>query len=217
MPRLRSFIAFVFPALAVAACSGNDAEPAPSTVSDTPAALASASQPRDSFWVNLQQHCGNAYPGRLTLEPPDDDMLTGTEEIIVHFRACGGDTTALPFHVEQEATASWDRSRTWLFTRDATGLELRHDHRQQDGTPDESTMYGGRTQSAGTATRQEFIVAERTAPDGSLLGWRVELVPNERYTYGTIRGGEWTWRVDFDLAQSVPAPPAPWGHEGEGN
>jgi hypothetical protein len=39
-------------------------------------------------------------------------------------------------------------------------------------------------------------------------------VPGERYTYGTIRGGEWTWRVDFDLSRTVPAPPAPWGHEG---
>jgi hypothetical protein len=139
-------------------------------------------------------------------------MLTGTEELVVHFRGCGADTLRLPFHIEKEAEGTWDRSRTWVFMRTAEGLELRHDHRHEDGTPDESTWYGGHTREAGTANRQEFVFAERTAADGSLLGWRVEVVPGERYTYGTIRGGEWTWRVDFDLSRPVPAPPAPWGH-----
>jgi len=140
-------------------------------------------------------------------------MLTGTEELVVHFRQCTADTLRLPFHIEREATADWDRSRTWIYTRTADGLELRHDHRQPDGTDDEVTGYGGTTRSAGTARQQEFILAERTAPDGALLGWRVEIEPGERYTYGTIRGGEWTWRVDFDLTRPLPPPPAPWGYE----
>jgi len=164
------------------------------------------------FWDNLLRHCGSAYRGSLTLEPPGDDMLTGTEELIVHFRECSETEIRAPFHIEKEATGDWDRSRTWVFMRTAEGLELRHDHRQRDGTPDESTWYGGHTMTEGTAERQEFVYAERRGADGSLLGWRVEILPGDRYTYGTIRGGEWSWRVDFDLSQSVPAPPAPWGH-----
>jgi hypothetical protein len=177
----------------------------------TPGGMAAGS-PREEFWQNLRAHCGNAYPGGLTLEPPGDDMLTGTEQLIVHFRSCGQDTLLLPFHIEIEATGEWDRSRTWMFMRTADALELRHDHRHRDGTPDEQTMYGAFTQLPGTATRQEFILTDRTARDGSPLGWRIEIERGRRYTYGTIRGGEWTWRVDFDLSRTVPAPPAPWGH-----
>jgi hypothetical protein len=180
--------------------------------SQEPVAAAAATSPQDEFWQNLRAHCGNAYPGGLTLEPPGDDMLTGTEQLVVHFRACGQDTLLLPFHIEVEATGEWDRSRTWMFMRTANALELRHDHRHRDGSPDEQTMYGAFTQTPGTATRQEFILTDRTARDGSPLGWRIEIERGQRYTYGTIRGGEWTWRVDFDLSRTVPAPPAPWGH-----
>lgn len=171
-------------------------------------------EPQDAFWGRLAAHCGAAYPGRLTLEPPGDEMLTGTEELVVHFRRCGADTLRVPFHIEKEETGTWDRSRTWVFIRHADGLELRHDHRQEDGSPDATTWYGGRTEEAGAPGRQEFVYAERRAADGSLLGWRVEIEPNVRYTYGTIRGGEWTWRVDFDLTRPLAEPPPPWGFEG---
>lgn len=193
--------------LALAACAAPLPEPASS-----PLPASNAAAPQDAYWANLAAHCGNAYGGRLTLEPPGDDMLTGTEELVVHFRECGADTLRLPFHIEDEEDGSWDRSRTWVFMRTPTGVELRHDHRHEDGTPDDDTWYGGHTREPGTANRQEFVFAERTAADGSLLGWRVEIVPGERYTYGTIRGAEWTWRVDFDLTRTIPAPPAPWGH-----
>lgn len=193
--------------LGIPACGGGRAAPA------HPASTgASSATPQEAFWANLQQQCGRAYRGGLTLEPPGDDMLTGTEELIVHFRECGADTLKLPFHIEREAERSWDRSRTWVFIRGAEGLELRHDHRHADGTPEDDTWYGGHTREDGSAARQEFVFEARRAPDGSLLGWRVEVVPGERYTYGTIRGAEWTWRVDFDLRQEVAAPPAPWGH-----
>jgi hypothetical protein len=192
--------------VAAAGCARDDA------AHDADAGLL-ATSPQEQFWANLTRHCGEAYAGGLTLEPPGDDMLTGTEELIVHFRECSDERLALPFHIEIEATGEWDRSRTWVYTRTPDGLELRHDHRHEDGSEADNNWYGGHTHDDGTANRQEFILAERTAPDGSLLGWRVEIVPGERYTYGTIRGGEWTWRVDFDLLRAVPPPPPPWGHD----
>lgn len=175
------------------------------------------SAPAQAFLANLALHCGSAYSGGLTLEPPGDDMLTGTEELIVHFRECDGDTLRLPFHIELEETASWDRSRTWVLTP-ASGdrLELRHDHREPDGTPSERTMYGGFTETPGTPERQDFVSVERTEESGFPRGWRIEVVPGERYTYGTTRRGEWSWRIDFDLSRPVPVPPAPWGHEAGG-
>lgn len=167
----------------------------------------------DAFLANLTLFCGQAFAGGLTLEPPGDDMLTGTEELLVHFRECGRDTLRIPFHIEVEEDESWDRSRTWILTR-APGnrLELRHDHREPDGSPSERTMYGGFSETPGTAFTQDFVSVERTEESGYPRGWRIEILPGERYTYGTTRRGEWSWRIDFDLTRPVQAPPPPWGH-----
>ena len=168
----------------------------------------------EQFFQAFAQHCGNAYPGGLTLEPEGDDMLTGTELLIVHFRECGDDQLKLPFHIELEAEQSWDRSRTWIITRHAGGLELRHDHRKPCGSPDDRTMYGGFSVGGGEAFSQLFQSVERTEESGYFRGWRIELVPGERYTYGTVRGDDWSWRIDFDLTGPLTElPPPSWGHE----
>lgn len=166
------------------------------------------------FFDSLAEQCGNAYPGGLTLEPPGDDMLTGTELLIVHFRECDENQLKLPFHIELEESEDWDRSRTWIFTRHEDGLEIRHDHRKPDGSNDEVTMYGGFSVDGGTQLRQEFKSIPRTEEMGYFRGWRIEIVPGERYTYGTIRDTTWSWRVDFDLTEPLTElPPVPWGHE----
>jgi len=171
-------------------------------------------EPFEQFFHALAEQCGNAYPGGLTLEPPGDEMLTGTELLIVHFRECEENQLKLPFHIELEELADWDRSRTWIFTKHDDGLEIRHDHRRPDGTPDDVTMYGGFSVGEGSALRQEFKSVPRTEETGMFRGWRIEIVPGERYTYGTIRDTTWSWRVDFDLTEPLEElPPAPWGHE----
>ena len=169
--------------------------------------------PQEVFIDNLKKHCGKAFAGGLVKEPPGDEMLTGTEMLIAHFRECDGDTLRIPFHIEIEDTDDWDRSRTWNFIRHDDRLEIRHDHRERDGTEYEDNWYGGFTEHPGNGTYQEFIYYGREDPEGKRLGWRIEIIPNERYTYGTIRGDDWTWRVDFDLSEEIDAPPAPWGHE----
>jgi len=166
------------------------------------------------FFQQLSLQCGKAYPGKLTLEPPGDDMLTGTELLIVHFRECSETQLKVPFHIELEATQDWNRSRTWIFTKHADRLELRHDHRTKAGTDDKVTMYGGFSYGEGSVIRHDFQSVERTAESGFYRGWRIEIEPGVRYTYGTVRGKEWSWRIDFDLTQPLTElPPAPWGHE----
>jgi predicted AlkP superfamily pyrophosphatase or phosphodiesterase len=167
--------------------------------------------PRDAFWAAMSAHCGNAYEGRLVVAPPGDEMLRGDERLLAHFRQCEEHRLLIPFHIEKEP-GEWDRSRTWIYTHHGDSLELRHDHRLPDGSEDEQTQYGGFTQTPGQAGEQEFVFAERRAQDGSLLGWRIQIVPGQRYTYGTFRGDDYTWRVDFDLSRPVQAPPAPWGY-----
>jgi hypothetical protein len=168
----------------------------------------------EQFFYALAEQCGNAYPGGLTLEPPGDEMLTGTELLIVHFRECDEDQLKLPFHIELEEEEEWDRSRTWIITKHHDRLEIRHDHRKPDGSEDDFTMYGGFSHGEGTTVRHEFKSVERTEETGIFRGWRIEIVPGERYTYGTIRDTSWSWRVDFDLTEPLEElPPAPWGHE----
>lgn len=175
---------------------------------------AQSESPFEQFFNALAEQCGNAYPGGLTLEPPGDDMLTGTELLIVHFRECSEDQLKLPFHIELEESEDWNRSRTWIFTKHEDGLELRHDHRMPDGSDDDVTLYGGFSVEGGTALRQEFKSIPRTEETGIFRGWRIEIVPGDRYTYGTIRGEEWSWRIDFDLTEPLDQlPPAPWGHQ----
>ena len=184
-----------------------------------------AASPQDAFWQALSGHCGKAFAGRMVSdEAPDADMRGAA--MVMHVRECSASRIAVPFHV-QRADGSWDRSRTWLLTRTATGLRLKHDHRHEDGKPDAMTLYGGDTAAPGTASAQEFPVdAESVAlfrAEGRTVSvtnvWRVEVTPagsaQPRFAYQLLRQppNARNFRVEFDLTRSIPAPPAPWGHD----
>jgi hypothetical protein len=168
--------------------------------------------PQVAFLENLGAQCGQAFLGRLALTPEGDAMLTGTEQLLVHFRDCVPDEVRIPFHVEVEATGQWNRSRTWYVMGVDQGLELRHDHREPDGAESTRTWYGGFTQTAGTATRQDFLSPERTAAAGVPVGWRIEINPGAYYRYGTTYDGDFDWMIEFDLSRAVGGDiPAAWG------
>jgi hypothetical protein len=97
----------------------------------------------------------------------------------VDFRHCESNRLEIPFHVEE------NRCRTWILTRTTVGIDLRHDHRHPDGTPESgtSTWYGGHTVAEGAWDRQGFLRV------GVWTGSAIEGVPHQRYTYGTINDG----------------------------
>ena len=167
--------------------------------------VADLPEPQEAFLSNLAEHCGEAFEGEITRRPETDQLFRGDEVLTVHFRRCEPQRLELPFHVED------NRSRTWVITRTTAGLDLRHDHRYPDGRPETggSSWYGAPTRGPGESYRQEFLQEPR---NGLVVGWAIEIVPGERYTYGTIRDGEWNYRLDFDLTRPVDPPPAPWGH-----
>jgi hypothetical protein len=201
--------------VAVLASCAPDEPPSPDHPDRDAASHAdAAASAQDAFWANLSRPCGDAFPGRLVVDRPDRDLVATDDELIAHWVRCDEDRIHIAFHVGRDGGRTWDRSRTWVLTRHAGGLELRHDHRHPDGAEEDDTGYGGRTVDEGTADSQWFLFEERRDPDGSVLGWRIEIVPGERYTYGTIRGEAYSWRLDFDLSSPVPAPPPAWGHEG---
>ena len=116
----------------------------------------SRSDPQARFMTALASHCGKAYAGRLVSTDAADADMAG-RAMVVHFRECSPDRMAIPFHVQAE-DGTWDRSRTWLITRTAAGLRLKHDHRHADGSKDAVTMYGGDTADNGSAGAQDFPV-----------------------------------------------------------
>jgi hypothetical protein len=163
--------------------------------------------PQAEFFASLRQLCGNAYEGRVTEAPPGD--TTFDQRLVMHVRECDEEVVRIPFHVGE------DRSRTWLVTRLDDALRLKHDHRHEDGTPDDITMYGGDTDMYGTASHQEFPADEQTVslvPAAAPNIWTLELVPGETFVYRLNRvGTDRRFRIEFDLTRPVAPPPPPWG------
>lgn len=181
------------------------------------AAAKIAMQPADAFMDRIRSHCGQAFAGRIIADrppPTGKDAFTG-KALVMHVRGCEADELRVPFHVGE------DRSRTWILSRTASGLRLKHDHRHEDGTPDASTLYGGDTASSGSELRQEFPVDAESIAQFEAGGrassttntWAMEIEPGQRFLYELSRPGGRLFQVEFDLSKPIDPPLAPWGHE----
>ena len=181
----------------------------------TPSATKSV-VPADAFLAAIATHCGKAYEGRIVANEPKSatpDPFEG-QRLVMHVRGCASPASRIeiPFHVGD------DRSRTWILTRTAGGLRLKHDHRHEDGTPDAMTMYGGDSASAGSAARQAFPVdAESIAMfrrgglNASVENTWAMVVHPKAFVYELSRPNGRLFRVEFDLTRPVAPPPTPWG------
>lgn len=161
-----------------------------------------------TFWNELQKLCGKAFAGTVAAAPADDTTFKD-KSLVMHVRSCEKDRIRIPFVVGE------DRSRTWILTRKGDRIELRHDHRHADGTPDKVTMYGGWTTSVGMPTRQMFPADQETVnviAAAATNVWWIDLVPGESFAYNLRRmGSERYFSIKFDLKNAVAHPPAPWG------
>lgn len=118
------------------------------------AASANAADSRDQFMETLRSMCGQGFEGALTyaIDPKNDFVGKKMSTEVV----CSAADVRMPVLVGE------DRSRTWIFTRSPAGLDLRHDHRHPDGTPDAVTAYGGLANDAGTKLSQSFLADTHT-------------------------------------------------------
>lgn len=170
--------------------------------------------PAQGFFDSLAAHCGKAYAGVIEKNEPADpaDPFIG-KSLVMHVRECADRVIRVPFHVGE------DHSRTWVLTLvHDTQLQLQHDHRHADGSPDVLTLYGGSTAEAGDYRRQAFPVdagskALFTAQGREVSNsntWALEL-DERHFVYELSRPGGRLFRVRFDLGRPVAAPPPPWG------
>lgn len=167
-----------------------------------PAVEAALAEPRDVFLVKLDQLCGKSFGGRVMTDDPLDADFAASR-LVMTVASCTKDEIRIPFHVGE------DRSRTWIITRTADGLRLKHDHRHEDGSEDELSRYGGDTVFAGSETRQEFpadqfskaLFLEKGNPASVDNVWAVE-VGNDAFAYELRRPNRF-FRVEFDLSKPL--------------
>lgn len=169
-----------------------------------------AANPLDAYWSNLSELCGKAFEGKLITHPEGETGFVG-HRLVMHVRDCSPERIRIPFMVGE------DRSRTWVLTRKGDRLELKHDHRHEDGTPEDSTMYGGTSTNLGRTHEQYFPADEQTRGviEAAFSNvWVMRVHPGEKFTYGLWRlGTPRVFQVDFDLTREIEPPEAPWGWE----
>jgi len=129
--------------------------------------------PKVEFFNNLQALCGKRFAGSVAFPEGSENKLLMT------VASCSESEIRIPFQIND------DTSRTWVLTLSDKGLLLKHDHRHEDGTPDERTDYGGWAHDGGTAYQQFFLADAVTGvmiPEGVSNQWYFQ-IDNEANTF----------------------------------
>lgn len=159
------------------------------------------------FWEHLKSHCGKAFEGKLD-KSVKNDSFSG-KELIMYVWECDDKTIKIPFYVGD------DKSRTWVLTLEGDRIQLKHDHRHEDGSEDSITQYGGISTNTGLENLQFFPADKETAnliPAAASNVWWVTLT-KDSFSYNLKRLGSENsqFTVTFDLSKPVEIPGAPWG------
>jgi len=161
-----------------------------------------------TFWNRLMVLQGKTFEGQLVSAPANDDF-TG-KRLVMHVLYCDDETILIPFNVGDNL------SRTWVFKYQDGRIELKHDHRMENGDNDEITMYGGTTTSEGVPDMQVFPADQETLdliPAAFSNIWWVT-VDSTTYTYNLRRiGTDRVFTVAFDLTREIEKPSPSWGWE----
>jgi hypothetical protein len=128
-----------------------------------------------AFFNSLSALCGERYEGAMTFPLEGQDSFSG-KLLVAEITSC---------------TETEDHSRTWIISKTDHGLQLKHDHRHQDGTPDEVNMYGGIALSSGSNLSQSFAADAHTAtiiPAATTNVWTMTLsTDTTSFTYHLTR------------------------------
>ncbi|MDO6390540.1 hypothetical protein Q4E40_10420 [Pontibacter sp. BT731] len=155
---------------------------------------------QQAFFNELSKLCGKSFRGKAVFPADGKDPFAG-KELTMHVRECSDGVIRIPFHVGK------DKSRTWVITQMEEGLQLKHDHRHEDGTPDEVTMYGGIALDTDDASTMRFPADAFTAeliPAASTNEWNIVLSPDGKtFSYILKRDNQLRFHADFDLTQPI--------------
>ena len=163
----------------------------------------------DQFWQQLKRHCGKTYEGTVTSGATANDGFSG-KRLIMHVLSCSDDQLLIPFNVGE------NRSRTWILTKKMDKIELKHDHRHEDGSKDVVTMYGGTSTNSGLPGIVMFPADQQTVqtiPAAATNIWWMTINQNT-FTYNLRRiGSDRLFTVTFDVTKPIEKPLPSWGWE----
>lgn len=152
-----------------------------------------------SMFEHLKSHNGKSYAGKMTF--PDDPGHAMNQPMRIEFIKVSDDHVRVPFLVGDDA------SRTWMLSKLDDGVQLKHDHRHADGTPDDVTNYGGTDSQQWLASQLIFPADAETAallPEAKGNVWSLRLSPDGRWlTYYLERDGEPRFEAVFDLSKEL--------------
>ncbi len=126
---------------------------------------------QEVFFDRLTALCGARFEGQSVF-PEDPGDAFRDQLLVAVVDTCSADEIRIPFLVGK------DHSRTWVLKKTAKGLQLKHDHRHEDGTADEITLYGGTAVNPGTYLSQSFPADSYTAdliPEAASNEWYLSL------------------------------------------
>lgn len=159
--------------------------------------FASCQSKPDGLFDKLSNLCGQEGNGQVIFPEGENNPFKGAT-LFMKIDYCSKDSVRIPFHVGE------DRSRTWILTRSEKGILLKHDHRHEDGTPDEITMYGGWAdpdQSEGMELH--FPADDYTGdllPAAAKNKWVMKLSDDQKtFSYILYRDGELRFHADFKI------------------
>ncbi|WP_187264061.1 hypothetical protein [Pontibacter beigongshangensis] len=153
-----------------------------------------------SFYNSLAVLCGKSFRGTVVHPADGTDPFAG-KALVMHVQTCSDTTLRVPFTVGE------DKSRTWLIRKTPEGLQLKHDHRHEDGTPDEITMYGGISTAPAESLTHSFPADAHTAqllPAAATNEWTLAISPDgSTFSYILKRDNQLRFQADFDLTKPL--------------
>ncbi|OKL40640.1 hypothetical protein [Pontibacter flavimaris] len=159
-----------------------------------------SSKQQQSFYQSMSSLCGQSFSGKVVFPADGKDPFAGAPLMMI-MQNCSDSTIRIPFIVGE------DKSRTWVISKTAEGLQLKHDHRHEDGTPDEVTMYGGMASTSESELEQRFPADAYTAellPAAATNEWTLALSPDGKtFSYILKRDNQLRFRADFDLTKPL--------------
>ena len=157
-------------------------------------------QSEQAFFDNLRSLCGKSFAGEESFIREGRESWAD-KDFVMHVTVCEEDRVYIPFHVGE------DKSRTWMFLVEDGKLRFRHDHRHEDGTPEDTTLYGGYSDSKGSDLIQCFPEDEYTIEllsDHVSRQWNIVLSEDmSTMTYELYADDELVFAVEFDLTKPL--------------
>ena len=157
----------------------------------------------NEFWNHLSLSCGKSFIGHSSFPDDVNDSFYG-KTLKAVIQDCSDSEIRVPFAVGD------NNSRTWIFTKTEQGIQLKHQHLHDDGTPDEVSNYGGMGSDGESALIQAGVdnemnqvtlsfpadqFTQELIPAASTNVWSITFLskPNGEYngiTYYLTRHGE---------------------------